>query len=124
VCCAQLVEETLDVFGADAYELCVVTPVSLEVGEVLVLYVATQRVAHDLALGLAGGAGEGLGLSGELVGDRDGKQAGHMKSSYRTRELELGLLGEPVFEHGAGEANVASNAQARVVDDLGMSVTD
>lgn len=67
--CAQLVDQTLDIFGSDTYDLCVVTPVSLEVGEVLVLYVAAQRVTHDLALGLPGGTGERVGLRGQLVGD-------------------------------------------------------
>jgi hypothetical protein len=62
--CTQIVNQLLDVFGCESQGLGSTATVPLEVGEVLVLYVATQRIAHDLALCLAGRAGKRFRLGG------------------------------------------------------------
>ena len=46
--CTQSVNQTLDVFGCESEGLGSAASVPPEVGEMLVLDVATQRIAHDL----------------------------------------------------------------------------
>ncbi len=58
----------------------------------LVLDVAAQRIAHDLALCLSGRAGKRFCLGGQLVRDRYREKTGHMKSSYRKREAKVCLF--------------------------------
>ena len=57
----------------------------------LVPYVTTQRIAHDLALCLAVRAGERFCLGGQLVGDRYGEETklNPLRSSHG-RRLMLG----------------------------------
>ena len=62
--CTQIVNQALDVFGCESEGLGSPASISLEVGEMLVLDVATQRIAHDLALCLAGCAGKCFCLGG------------------------------------------------------------
>ncbi len=81
--CTQIVNQLFNIFGCESQRLGSAATVPLEVREVLVLYVTTQRIAHDLALCLAGRAGERFCLGGQLVRDRYRKETGHMKSSYR-----------------------------------------
>lgn len=66
----QIVDQLLDIFGGDSQALGSAASVALEVDEVLVLYVAAQGVAHDLALRLAACAGERFRLGGQLIGNR------------------------------------------------------
>jgi hypothetical protein len=47
---AKTIDELLDVVGADAQDLGLPVPAALELEETLVLDVAAQRVADDLAL--------------------------------------------------------------------------
>ena len=65
----QLVNHPLDVLGSNSPSLGSIAPVTLEVDEVLVLYVTAQRIAHHLALGLARRTGKRLRLRGELIRD-------------------------------------------------------
>jgi hypothetical protein len=67
--CTQLVNQPLDIFGCEPERLGSAASVPLKVSEALVLNVATQRIAHDLALRLAGRASQRFCLSGEIVGD-------------------------------------------------------
>jgi hypothetical protein len=60
--CAQIVNQALDIFGCESQSLGSVASVPSEVGEMLVSDVAAQRIAHDLALGLAGRTGKRLCL--------------------------------------------------------------
>jgi hypothetical protein len=62
--CTQIVNQPLNIFGCESQALGSAATVPLEVGEMLVLYVATQRIAHDLALCLAGRAGKRFCLGG------------------------------------------------------------
>ena len=56
--CTQIVNQALDIFGCESERLCSGASVPPEVGELFVLNVATQRIAHDLALCLAGRSGK------------------------------------------------------------------
>jgi hypothetical protein len=67
--CTQIVNQPLDIFGCESQGLGSAASVPVEVCEMLVLYVATQRIAHDLALCLAGRTGKRFRLGGELVRD-------------------------------------------------------
>lgn len=62
--CTQIVNEAFDVFGCESQGLGPTACISLKVAEMLVLDVATQRIAHDLALCLSGCAGKCFCLGG------------------------------------------------------------
>jgi hypothetical protein len=62
--CTQIVNQPLDIFGCESQGLGSAATVPLEVGEVLVLYVATQCITHDLTLCLASRAGKCFCLGG------------------------------------------------------------
>jgi hypothetical protein len=67
--CTHIVNQALDIFGWESEGLGSAASVPPEVGEMLVLDVATQRIAYDLALRLASRAGKRFCLGSQLIRD-------------------------------------------------------
>lgn len=80
---AQLVDQRLGIFWADSPLLGLLAPEALQGNEAPHLHLTTQSVADDLASSLAQAPRKGIGLLSEVLGQRDGEQAIHMKSSYQ-----------------------------------------
>lgn len=86
---AHLVDQRLDVLGADPALLGAKPPVPLQVPELLDLQLAPKSGADDFAFGRPLRAGSRLQVAHQRVRDRDGEQPGHdMKVSYPGAEQE------------------------------------